>query len=225
MFRLARIGGTANAYLKTMRIAQGPDQFALKNGKSRAHPSSPSSSMSIQVQWRAVTSRSATVAGRPSIHGERREPERGLFFAFPMQIPGKGDLEMEQRDWELLDKQMRGLSPPRNDAIIVLTVVAMFFAGMTLGGLLFPRQGEPMQIASRDATACDYPFEWCTTHHTAMPVSGEWPQTTVDTSSCVDFGVTRLSRLSPRQSPAFDRDCGSAIACLSLPNSRSSKSV
>ena len=80
---------------------------------------------------------------------KRREAERRSFFARShMQIPGKGDLEMEQRDWELLDKQMRGLSPPRNDAIIVLTVVAMFFAGMTLGGLLFPRQGEPMQIAS-----------------------------------------------------------------------------
>ena len=39
-----------------------------------------------------------------------------------MQIHGKGDLEMEQRDWELLDKQMRGLSPPRNDAIIVLMI-------------------------------------------------------------------------------------------------------
>ena len=31
-----------------------------------------------------------------------------------MGIPGKGDSKMEQRDWELLDKQMRGLSPPRN---------------------------------------------------------------------------------------------------------------
>ena len=102
----------------------------------------------------------------PSIHGECREPE--LFFSrSPMQIPGKGDLEMEQRDWELLDKQMRGLSPPRNDAIIVFTVVAMFFAGMTLGGLLFPRQGEPLQIASWAATACDHPSEWCTTNQTA----------------------------------------------------------
>ena len=33
---------------------------------------------------------------------------------------------MEQRDWELLDKQVRGLRPPRNDGVIVLTVVAVF---------------------------------------------------------------------------------------------------
>ena len=71
---------------------------------------------------------------------------------------------MEQRDWELLDKQMRGLSPPRNDAIMVLTLVAVFFAGMALGNLLFPREGEPMQIASSDSTACDYSSEWCTTN-------------------------------------------------------------
>ena len=75
---------------------------------------------------------------------------------------------MEQRDWELLDKQMRGLSPPRNDAIVDLTVVAVFFAGMILGGLLFPHVGEPMQIASMDATACDYPSEWCATNQTAI---------------------------------------------------------
>ena len=75
---------------------------------------------------------------------------------------------MEQRDWELLDKQMRGLSPPRNDAIMVLTLAAVFFAGMTLGGLLFPRQGEPMQIASSDATACDYSSEWCATNQAAI---------------------------------------------------------
>ena len=75
---------------------------------------------------------------------------------------------MEQRDWELLDKQMRGLSPPRDNPIIVLTVVAVFFAGMTLGSFLFPRQGEPVQITSWDVTACDYPSEWCATSQTAI---------------------------------------------------------
>ena len=63
---------------------------------------------------------------------------------------------------------MRGLSPPRNDAIMVLTLAAVFFAGMTLGGLVFPREGEPMQIASSDATACDYSSEWCATNHAAI---------------------------------------------------------
>ena len=80
---------------------------------------------------------------------------------------------MEQRDWELLDKQVRGLSPPRNDVIMVLTLAAVFFAGMTLGGLLFPREGEPMQIASSDATACDYPSDWCATNHAAIAGGSE----------------------------------------------------
>jgi hypothetical protein len=45
---------------------------------------------------------------------------------------------MEQHDWELLDKQVLGLRPPRNDSALVLTIVAVFFAGMILGGLLIP---------------------------------------------------------------------------------------
>ena len=42
---------------------------------------------------------------------------------------------MEQRDWELLNKQVRGLRPSRNDDVIALTVVA----------------SELMRIASNDA--------------------------------------------------------------------------
>ena len=58
---------------------------------------------------------------------------------------------MEQRDWELLDKQVRELRPQRNDGVIVLSVVAVFFAGMILGGLLVPHESELMRIASNDA--------------------------------------------------------------------------
>jgi hypothetical protein len=54
---------------------------------------------------------------------------------------------MEQRDWELLDEQVRELRPPRNDGVIVLSVVA-FFAGMILGGLLVPHESELVRIAS-----------------------------------------------------------------------------
>jgi hypothetical protein len=69
---------------------------------------------------------------------ERRRFFTRFIWAFPvMEVQ-----EMEQRDWELLDKQMRGLSTPRNDAIMVLTDAAVFFAGKTLGGFLFPREGE-----------------------------------------------------------------------------------
>jgi hypothetical protein len=60
---------------------------------------------------------------------------------------------MEQRDWELLDKQVRELRPQRNDGVIVLSVVAVFFAGMILGGLLVPHESELMRIASNDAPA------------------------------------------------------------------------
>ena len=60
---------------------------------------------------------------------------------------------MDQRDQDLLDKQLRGLSPPRNDGIMILMVVAMFFAGMTFGGILFTHQSVPMRTASNDLTA------------------------------------------------------------------------
>jgi hypothetical protein len=66
---------------------------------------------------------------------------------------------MDQRDWELLDKQLRGPNPSRlNDGGTVLTVVAFFFAGMTLGGILFAHESRPMQIGSNNAAAamvCD----------------------------------------------------------------------
>ena len=65
---------------------------------------------------------------------------------------------MEQRDWELLDKQVWGLLRPRNNRVTVLTVIAVFFAGMTLGSILFAHESKPMRIASNHTTAamaCD----------------------------------------------------------------------
>ena len=65
---------------------------------------------------------------------------------------------MEQRDWELLDKQLRGHQPPRNDGVLVSTVIAVFFAGTILGGILVPHESEPMRIASNDVrTAISLP--------------------------------------------------------------------
>jgi hypothetical protein len=58
---------------------------------------------------------------------------------------------MEQRDWEFLHKQLRGHQVPRNDGLMVSTVVAVFFAGLILGGLLVPHESELMRIASNDA--------------------------------------------------------------------------
>jgi hypothetical protein len=58
---------------------------------------------------------------------------------------------MDQRDWELLDKQMRELSPSQNHGITVLTIIAVFLVGMVLGGIVFANRSEPMHIASNDA--------------------------------------------------------------------------
>jgi hypothetical protein len=63
---------------------------------------------------------------------------------------------MDQRDWELLDKQLRGPDfSRRNDGATVLIVVTMFFAGMILGGIVFTQESGPIRIASTAAMACD----------------------------------------------------------------------
>ncbi len=60
---------------------------------------------------------------------------------------------MDQRDQELLDKQLRQLNPsPRSDSVMMLAILAVFFAGMALGSFLFAYKSEPLQIASNDAT-------------------------------------------------------------------------
>jgi hypothetical protein len=65
--------------------------------------------------------------------------------------PGQnGDLKMDRRDQELLDKQMRRLTPPRNDGVIAVLLAVMFLVGMTLGGVLSEHKTEPIQIASMD---------------------------------------------------------------------------
>jgi hypothetical protein len=57
---------------------------------------------------------------------------------------------MNQHDQELLDKQMRKLTPPRHEGVIALMLAAMFLVGMTLGSALSPHKSEPTQIASID---------------------------------------------------------------------------
>jgi hypothetical protein len=59
-----------------------------------------------------------------------------------------GDVKMDRHDRELLDKQMRRLSAPRNDGVIVVMLAAMFLVGVVIGGVVFPHQSEPTQIAS-----------------------------------------------------------------------------
>ena len=55
---------------------------------------------------------------------------------------------MDRRDQELLDKQMRRLTPPRHEGVIALMLAAMFLVGMTLGSVLSAHKSEPTQIAS-----------------------------------------------------------------------------
>ncbi len=64
---------------------------------------------------------------------------------------------MDQRDQDLLDRQLRKLAPPRHDGLLILTVVAMFFIGMTLGGFLSARESPALQVAANDIAATVYP--------------------------------------------------------------------
>jgi hypothetical protein len=57
---------------------------------------------------------------------------------------------MDRRDQELLDKQMRRLTPRRNGGVIALLLAAVFLVGMTLGSVLSEPKTEPIQIASMD---------------------------------------------------------------------------
>ena len=59
-----------------------------------------------------------------------------------------GTSKMNQRDQELLDKQMRRLSPPRNEGLIGVMLAVMFLVGMALGSVLSPHESAPTQIAS-----------------------------------------------------------------------------
>jgi len=56
---------------------------------------------------------------------------------------------MDQRDQELLDKQMRAISPAARRRGIV-TVLMVFLAGMTLGGMLAGSASEPTRVAMND---------------------------------------------------------------------------
>lgn len=58
---------------------------------------------------------------------------------------------MNRRDQELLDKQLHAIYvPPRSDGVLMLGILAVFFAGIALGGFLFAYTSEPgpLQMAS-----------------------------------------------------------------------------
>jgi hypothetical protein len=93
--------------------------------------------------------------------GESKSPDYGTYYLFPdgQRNGGSfvaftstkiGDVKMDRHDQELLDKQMRRLSLPRNDGAIAVLLAAMFLVGMTLGGVLSEHKSEPIQIASME---------------------------------------------------------------------------
>jgi hypothetical protein len=56
---------------------------------------------------------------------------------------------MDQREQELLDKQLKVASrSPRNG---ILSLGLVFLAGIAIGGILFAQESKRMQIASHDA--------------------------------------------------------------------------
>jgi hypothetical protein len=55
---------------------------------------------------------------------------------------------MDKHAQNLFDKQLRGIIPERHDGVMILAFVTVFFAGIALGGALFARKSESLQIAS-----------------------------------------------------------------------------
>jgi hypothetical protein len=61
-----------------------------------------------------------------------------------------GDVKMDRYDRELLDKQMRRLTPPQNEGVVAVMLAVMFLVGMALGSVLSPHESVPTQIASSE---------------------------------------------------------------------------
>jgi hypothetical protein len=70
-----------------------------------------------------------------------------------LNLRRQGVIQMNRRDQELLDKQLHAIYVPRrNDFVLMLAVLAVFFAGIAFGGFLFAYTSEPspspMQVAA-----------------------------------------------------------------------------
>jgi hypothetical protein len=63
---------------------------------------------------------------------------------------------MDQRDWELLDQQMRGGRPPRSTGFMGLTVAVVFLAGVFFGGIFFSQKSGPMQPGPKNIKIASY---------------------------------------------------------------------
>jgi hypothetical protein len=57
---------------------------------------------------------------------------------------------MNRRDQKLLDKQFRWARPaPRHEGVMILAIVAVFFAGITVGGTLSAHENTAPQTVTQ----------------------------------------------------------------------------
>jgi hypothetical protein len=60
---------------------------------------------------------------------------------------------MDQRDQELLDKQLHGLGvAPRSDGVMIVGLLAIFLTGLLLGSFLYAYSEQPMRMALNATT-------------------------------------------------------------------------
>jgi hypothetical protein len=61
---------------------------------------------------------------------------------------------MTPHDEELLDKQLRGVDSHPAEGVLMVTIAAVFFAGMAVGGFLFAYADQPpLRLAANDVAA------------------------------------------------------------------------
>ncbi len=73
--------------------------------------------------------------------------------------------EMDRRDQELLNKQLRRFShAPKPDGTMILALVAVFLAGMTVGSFAVAYKNDPTRIATLGIVATNE------TPITALPI-------------------------------------------------------
>ena len=99
---------------------------------------------------------------RCSIGGSRHKAGTRVWLrAFPRRHRTvRGPLKMDQRDQDLLRKQVGRLTPAaRNDGVLILATLVVFFGGVAIGGFLFGNERVPTRIAFNDAPpAASYPI-------------------------------------------------------------------
>lgn len=67
---------------------------------------------------------------------------------------------MDDRDWELLDQQMRNFNPPRRrEGLTILILAVGFLAGMIAGGFFFEARQSAQTAHTNGKTALAFFFD------------------------------------------------------------------